>query len=202
MTTLTREHLAQTMSYEEFRELMRRLVAQSRTTGPEQTPQQIDFTKLNDRRMKRLEENTELLPVLRQALAGLSTRVIWVALVEAWCGDVAQNLPVIARIAGASPRIELRILLRDDHPDIMDAYRTNGARAIPRLICLDAATLKERCTWGPRPEPAQNLAREWKAAPNQTKDEFHKKLHLWYGRDRGETLQREFVTLLNQMRVS
>jgi len=199
MAAITREHLAQALTYPEYRALMRRLVAEGKTTGGEQTEQRIDFTKLNHRRMKRLDENTSLLPALRQALNELKHDVIWVVLAEAWCGDVAQNLPVIAAIADASPRVELRILLRDKHPDVMDAYLTNGSRSIPRLICLDAATLQERCTWGPRPEPAQELAREWKANPGQSKEEFHKALHLWYGRDQGDTLQREFISLLNRM---
>jgi glutaredoxin len=54
------------------------------------------------------------------------------AIAEAWCGDVYRELPTIARIAEASG-MTLRIFLRDQNPDIMDEFLSNGgqARAIP-----------------------------------------------------------------------
>lgn len=57
------------------------------------------------------------------------------AMAEAWCGDVVRELPTIARIAEASG-MELRIFPRDENPDIMDEFLSNGgkSRAIPVFV--------------------------------------------------------------------
>jgi Thioredoxin len=56
---------------------------------------------------------------------------------EAWCPDVFRGVPVFARIAEASD-MTMKIVLRDENPDIMDEFLLNGkARAIPvaRVSC-------------------------------------------------------------------
>jgi Thioredoxin len=57
------------------------------------------------------------------------------AIAEAWCGDVFRELPTIARIAEAAG-MDLRIFLRDENPDIMDEFLSNGgkSRAIPVFV--------------------------------------------------------------------
>lgn len=57
------------------------------------------------------------------------------ALAEAWCGDVFRELPTVARIAEATG-MDLRIFLRDQNPDIMDEFLSNGgkSRAIPVFV--------------------------------------------------------------------
>ena len=53
---------------------------------------------------------------------------------EAWCPDVFRGAPVIARIAEAAG-MTLRVVARDENPDIMDEFLLNGtARAIPVAV--------------------------------------------------------------------
>ena len=53
---------------------------------------------------------------------------------EAWCPDVFRGVPVVARIAEASG-MTLKIVARDENPDIMDEFLLNGkARAIPVAV--------------------------------------------------------------------
>jgi hypothetical protein len=53
------------------------------------------------------------------------------AIAEPWCGDVYRELPTAVRIAEAGG-MDLRIFLRDENPDIMDEFLSNGkSRAIP-----------------------------------------------------------------------
>ena len=120
-------------------------------------------------------------------------------LTEAWCGDSAQNLPVIAEIAKLNPeKIKLYIVLRDENPELMDKYLTNGARAIPKLIAVNETLDKETFIWGPRPVPAQQLLLNWKNNPaDKTWDDFEKELHGWYAKDKTQTIQSEFLDLLN-----
>jgi hypothetical protein len=63
------------------------------------------------------------------------------AIAEAWCGDVYRELPTVAGIAKAA-EMELRIFLRDQNPDIMDEFVSNGgkSRAIPVFVFYTADT--------------------------------------------------------------
>ncbi len=196
---LTPERLATAMTYDRYRERIRELLAAGRTTGTDHSDQMVEFTRLNDHRMGRIERTVTLSEKTRSVLAKLDRKLKWVLLAEAWCGDVAQNLPILAMMADAAPGITLRILLRDENPDIMDAYLTNGGRAIPKLVCLDGTTLTELFTWGPRPEPAQAMVREHKKDPQEPYSEFVKKVQLWYAKDKGKSIQREFRDLLTAL---
>ncbi len=70
----------------------------------------------------------------RQAAARPSGPAELLAIAEAWCPDVFRGLPVFARIAEAS-NMTLRVVLRDENPDIMDEFLLNGtARAIPVAV--------------------------------------------------------------------
>ena len=76
----------------------------------------------------------------------------------------------------------------------MDLYLTDGKRSIPKLIVWDAGG-KELFTWGPRPAGAQAVVEEALAA-KLPKDQRLEKLHLWYGRDRGRSIESELAVLL------
>src|SRR5580704_8507965 len=47
------------------------------------------------------------------------------AIAEPWCGDVYRELPTLARIAEATG-MELRVFYRDENPDVMDEFLSNG----------------------------------------------------------------------------
>ena len=68
-----------------------------------------------------------------------------------WCGDAAQILPVINKMAEVSDKIDLRIVLRDDNENLMNLFLTNGTKSIPKLIIIDKATNKVINDFGPRP---------------------------------------------------
>lgn len=195
--TITHEHLAKAITYTQYRELIDMLLAENKTTGTNHSEDMVEYTRLNMHRMLRMEKTIELDDELIQVLLSVQTKMIWVVLTEAWCGDAAQNLPGLVKIADASPLIDLKLMLRDENNDVMDAYLTNGTRSIPKLIALDAVTLEEIGTWGPRPEPAQKLVVEMKQQDVPFK-EFAEKLHGWYAKDRSLTLQNEFKSLLRK----
>lgn len=189
--------LKQFYNYNEYKHLVEDCVEKNKTTGSEQLPERIDATKLNATRIKRIDKQITLLPALIEILNKLHKKLTWVVLTEAWCGDGAQNIPVISKIAEYTPNIELKILLRDDNLSLMDKYLTNGSRSVPKLICFDAATEKELGTWGARPTKIQNMVKDYKAAnPDVSHDEFVKNLHLWYAKDKGESLQDDFIQLI------
>lgn len=113
-----------------------------------------------------------------------------------WCADGAAIVPVLARLAERSSNIDLRILDRDEHPDLRDSHLTNGAQAIPVVMLLDE-NFVERAWWGPRPEPLQRwVQREGMARP---KEDRYREVRRWYARDRGRTTLEEVVELLEKV---
>jgi Thioredoxin len=57
---------------------------------------------------------------------------------EDWCGDVIDNLPILGRLAAESDKLNLRVFLRDQNPDIMDQYLNKGEfQSIPVIAFLD-----------------------------------------------------------------
>jgi hypothetical protein len=183
-------------SYSSFLSLMETLVAEGRTTGANQSSAFVHFTKLNLQRMHRWDKTLIVGEALKEK-ARLAEHQTWWILTEAWCGDSAQNLPLLAKVAEHSAgKIRLRILLRDEHLPIMDQYLTNGGRSIPRLVAMSTAG-QELFTWGPRPRAAQAFYLDWKAEPKgRDHDAFERELHLWYAQDRSQSIQQELLQLL------
>ncbi|MBU1823049.1 MAG: thioredoxin family protein [Bacteroidetes bacterium] len=190
----------QTYTYEEYLTLTDELVAAGRTSGEKQTPELAEYTRLNQYRMRRLDKTIRLDLDLQQLAYQIAAPQTWYVLTEAWCGDAAQNLPVLAKVAGLNPHITLTLLLRDEHPEIMDTYLTNGGRSIPKLIALGADG-NELFTWGPRPQPLQELVRAYKANPDRPYAEFQADIQRWYNTDRTQTVQGELAGLLKGIYV-
>ncbi|GHB85662.1 thioredoxin family protein [Persicitalea jodogahamensis] len=194
-TVFTPENIRQTYTYDEYLALTDQVVAEKRTTGSRQSPEMAEYTRLNQYRMHRLDKTVKLDLDLQQLAFQLSTPQTWYVLTEAWCGDSAQNLPVIAKVAALNPNITLTMLLRDEHPEIMDAHLTRGGKAIPKLIAIDADG-NELFTWGPRPAALQEIVWDYKKNPTIPYAEFQEEEQRWYNTDKTKSLQRELVNLL------
>ena len=196
-SVITESHLQKAISYGEYRELIDSLMSEGKTTGENHSENMIHYTKMNIQRMNRVEKTVELSDETVGILKGIDTKMVWVVLTEAWCGDAAQNVPVLAKMADISDKIELKLLLRDENLDVMDEYLTNGGRSIPKLVALNAETMDELFVWGPRPEPAQEMMNDFKANPNgRTKQDLVIDIQKWYAKDKGLTMQKELVNLL------
>ncbi len=168
----------------------------------ELTKEHIQATLLNSYRIRRIDKQIEILPALTREVQSLKSNWEWIVLVESWCGDGAQNLPIIARIAALSDKIKLIIKLRSENPDLMDAHLTNGTKSIPKLICIHTNSGKEIGDWGPRPAIIQEKVKKLKSEnPLITAQEFSRNLHLWYASDRGAALQNEFFNLIKKWKI-
>jgi hypothetical protein len=197
-SVITPEIINEARDYDEYRQMIDELLEQGKTTGDNHSDEMVHYTKMNVQRMNRLDKRVALTDSVVKELNELDEKWIWLVLTEAWCGDAAQNIPAIVKIANETENIDVKFILRDEHLEIMDEYLTNGGRSIPKLICLDAETLKEVGTWGPRPEAAQEKAMEWKNDESISKEEWAKKLHKWYAKDRTKELQSEFEELMSK----
>lgn len=115
---------------------------------------------------------------------------------EDWCGDAANTVPVLARFAEAVPNVEMRVVKRDEHPDLMDRYLTNGSRSIPIAVVLDAE-LRPVGRWGPRPGTLQEWVLSEKRAGQRPAAEIYRDVRAWYARDRGESTLRELLEVVS-----
>ena len=192
---ITESDISKSTSFEEYYQLSERLAAEGKTTGKNQSQDLIDYSKLNFSRMKRILKTTPVSKAVSETVDCLSDKLTWIVLTESWCGDAAQNIPVFTKIAEANPNINLRILLRDENPELMDQYLTNGGKSIPKLICVDE-NFNELGTWGPRPKFLQDWLYENKANPKMSMAELKKEFQIWYTKDKGQTLQKEMVLLM------
>jgi Sec-independent protein translocase protein TatA len=107
-----------------------------------------EYKKLNLQRTRRVEKQYKVSSELKEALKTIDEEQLWMVITENWCGDSAQNLPIIAKIAGESPMINFKIIARDSHLNIIDNFLTNGTRSIPKLVAFDKNG-NELFQWGP-----------------------------------------------------
>jgi len=191
-----REYIEKSMTYAEYIGLIDELLKEGKTTGPNQSEAMFNYGKLNRQRMSRLEKTVVLSDSLREKARNVQRGMIWLIITEGWCGDAAQNIPVIEKIASESEKIETRYVLRDENLELMDRYLTNGARAIPKLIALDAETFEELGTWGARPAEAQELFVRLKES-GIAGTLVMENLQRWYIADKSRSIQKEFEELLD-----
>ena len=156
------------------------------------------YATINLQRASRIARSYTPGEEITATVHALSGGQLWGVLSEVWCGDSAQIIPYLARIAALRADITFRVMVRDENPDIMDRYLTSGKRCIPKFIVWNAGG-EELCTWGPRPAGAQAVIDE-ALAGGVPKEQRLERLHLWYGRDRGKSIEGEIATLLRGIR--
>lgn len=200
MKKIIQNSLVTARSYTEYKELILNLLKEGRSTGSSQNDNLFNFTKLNEKRMKRLDKQTKLSETTKEKTQRIQKDFTWLVLTESWCGDAAQTLPILNKFAETNPKIELKVVLRDDNADLMNGFLTNGSKSIPKLIVLEKGTNNVVSTWGPRSEKATNLVNDYKEKHGKLDAEFKKDLQLWYNSDKGVHIERDLVDLLNKMK--
>ena len=198
--SMIRESLPQAISYEEYRNLVSELAQTGDTTG-DKTESYINYTLLNNRRMKRWDKTLRLSEEQEKIIKALNNKVIWLVLTESWCGDAAPTLPAMNKIASLNPDIAMMVLLRDEHTELMDHFLTNGARSIPKLIMLDTNSLEVLGEWGPRPAKAAKMVVDYKQVHGKLTAEFREELQNWYNKDKGQESLKELIDLLALVNV-
>jgi Thioredoxin len=183
------------MTYRQYLEMTKDESAKANTENLSAADKErAEIKKLNIQRMTRIDKTYEPGIDIREEVEKITDIQLWMVITENWCGDSAQNLPYIARIASLNPKIDLRIILRDSNLDIMDNYLTNGTRSIPKLVTFDEEG-NELFQWGARPKAAQEIVSELKAQGFEKKY-YLEKLHSWYARNRGNDIEKEIIILL------
>ena len=189
----------QGFDYSTYFQTIQQLLAAGKTTGTDHSEAMLHYTKMNVQRMSRVEKTTVLNPDLLTVLKSLKGTYSFLVITEGWCGDAAQIVPVIHKIAEAAQgKINLKLVLRDENLPLIDAHLTNAGRSIPVLLVLDEHKNLLMPKWGPRPAVIQNLVVEWK---KETSDMavIAEKLHAWYAKDKTQAIQQELTALLRTL---
>lgn len=192
------KYIAKSMTYASYLEQVEELVKNKQTSGEKQSLDLVEYTKLNLRRMRRLGKTIELSEDLKDLASNCKTPLTWLVITEAWCGDAAQNIPLMHRLTELNDQIQLRLLYRDENLDLMDAFLTNGGRSIPKLIALNTSDLSLLGSWGPRPQDAQKRMSELNQSDQLKKEDVITEIQLWYARNKNQSLQAEFLDLLKK----
>jgi len=192
-----KEYAAKGMTYQQFHDLHAQLLLQNKTTGTNQSETYLNYGRLNQHRMDRVLKTLKLESDLVKTACNLKQHITALVITEGWCGDSAQNIPVLAQLEQEAPNLSVKVVLRDENAALMDLYLTNGTRSIPKIIFFETESGKELAVWGPRPAYAQQMMVQGKA--NGTpKEEITTAIQLWYSKDKTQTVQKELREILEK----
>ncbi|AQS94767.1 thioredoxin family protein [Polaribacter sp. BM10] len=198
MKEIIENSLKNTISYAEYRSLVSSLLEDGKATGPIQSEALTNYSLLNDKRMKRLDKTIKISEETISEFQKVTTPQTWLVITEGWCGDAAQNIPVLQKIADITDKVDLKIVLRDENLPLMDLFLTNGGRSIPKLIALDKDNNVIN-TWGPRPSTATKMVADYKEEHGSLDAQFKQDLQVWYNKNKGKNVQEDLVKLATQI---
>ncbi len=188
------------LDYTSYRELVNKLLAEGKTTGPDDSDAMLHYTKMNVQRMNRVDKTTVLNDEMLKTIDQIKGNYHFLVISEGWCGDAAQIVPVINQIVLASHgKFDLKLVLRDQHLPLIDAHLTNGGRAIPVLLILDENKELVLPKWGPRPDVLQHLLAQWKKDSTDMML-IAEQLHGWYAKDKTQSTQAELIQVLGKLK--
>ena len=190
------ESLKNSMTYVEYRELVINLVEEKSTTGDDKSEAMVDYTQLNDRRMRRWDKTAKVSEGMKSKIESFNKKVTWLVISESWCGDAAHVMPIINKVAELNDNIDYKVVLRDENDALMNQFLTNGGKSIPKLIMIDSETNEVLNTFGPRPVVATNLVQAYKAEHGSITPEFKEDLQRWYNKDKGQSTVADLVKIL------
>jgi hypothetical protein len=196
MNSIIKSSLEKSISYADYRDLVKQLVEANSTTGLEKSEALANYTKLNDQRMKRWDKTLTVSVAAQHKFMEFEQDITWLVIVESWCGDGAHMLPVINKITELNKHINLKIVLRDENPDLMDLFLTFESRSVPKLIMIDDETGEVLNTYGPRPSEAAHFVHRYKSMYGSLTPEFKEDLQHWYNTNKGENIINDITDML------
>jgi hypothetical protein len=185
------------MSYSAYVNAVENWVEEGTHSGPKPSEALAEYTRLNAFRMRRVTKTSKWSSDLEATLKSVMVQgQHWVVITESWCGDAAQTVPLIGAMA-SSAGIHLDVVLRDEPASIMEDFLTHGARAIPLWIVADSDG-NVLGQWGPRPQEAQRMVADFKAAPPPKPEYrvFAAEVQKWYSQDRGKAFFSEALEVI------
>ncbi len=183
------------ISYLAYRTRIKDLLVQEKSTGNEQSDDLLNYSLLNDKRMDRLDKTLRVSEETQKSINDLENKYTFLVIAEGWCGDAAQIVPILNKIAETSNKIELKIVFRDENEELMNQYLTNGSKSIPKILIIDSKNNVVN-SWGPRPSVATKMVLDYKEQNGSLDADFKTNLQIWYNKDKGANTQEDLLKLL------
>lgn len=196
LSEIIERSFSQSYSYKEFRDLMDDLLTRNQSTAKVQEESLTEYSKMNQRRMKRWEKTLKISEEAASKIKAYKGKLIWLVITESWCGDAAHSMPVMNKLAELNSDIEIKVVLRDEHEELMNQFLTNGGKSIPKLVMYQPETKKVIAEWGPRPTTATQMVEAYKTKHGKLDAEFKEELQRWYNKDKGQTTIENIIALL------
>ena len=196
MKTTIAKALFNSHPYLEYKKLVSDLLLENKSTGREQSEDLTHYSSLNETRMHRLDKTIKITDENKQKLKDLKGEYIWLVISEGWCGDAAQLLPIVDKMATESGKIEVRIVLRDENEDFMKLFLTNKSKSIPIVVIINKETGSVIGKWGPRPKGALTLIENYKKEFGVIDETVKTDLQMWYLHDKWLSTQDEIIALM------
>jgi thiol-disulfide isomerase/thioredoxin len=199
MHPIIKESINGGISYRDYRELVKQLADEHSNTGIEKTEALANYTKLNDRRMRRWDKTIKISKETQQKISEFNQKMTLLIITESWCGDAAHVIPALNKMAELNPNIDVKLVLRDENLELMDMFLTKGGRAIPKVIMIDDETGAVLSTYGPRPSEASSYVNRFVAKNGSLTPEFKEDLQHWYNGDKGQNIIKDVIEILSQL---
>jgi thiol-disulfide isomerase/thioredoxin len=199
MHPIIKESINGSISYRDYRELVEQLADEHSNTGIEKTEALANYTKLNDRRMRRWDKTIKISKETQQKISEFNQKMTLLIITESWCGDAAHVIPALNKMAELNPNIDVKLVLRDENLELMDMFLTKGGRAIPKVIMIDDETGAVLSTYGPRPSEASSYVNRFVAKNGSLTPEFKEDLQHWYNGDKGQNIINDVIEILSQL---
>jgi len=196
MNSIIKKSIDKALSYQDYRVLVKQLAEKNTNSGLEKAEDLANYTKLNDRRMRRWDKTIKISEEAKQKIYKFNQKIIWLIITESWCGDAAHVIPALNKMAELNSNIEIKIVLRDDNLKLMDFFLTNGGRAIAKVIMVDTETGDVLNTYGPRPTEATELVNDFKHKNGKITPDFKEDLQHWYNKDKGQNVIHDVIGIL------
>jgi glutaredoxin-related protein len=152
------------------------------------------YIPLNKSRFTRSLKQGVITKELTEVIRSINEKQDWIIITEPWCGDAAQIVPYLFKMAELNPIITVVVQLRDSNSEI-DSYLSHGKMSIPKLIVRNQEGI-DLFVWGPRPQELETIYLELKNK-NENIDDVKTILQKWYNEDKGQSLQLELLELLS-----
>ncbi|APX99167.1 thioredoxin family protein [Lacinutrix venerupis] len=196
LKAIIKDSLEKSITYQEYRDLVKNLVENNATTGLNQADNLVNYTMLNNKRMKRWDKTVKVSEADKEKISNSTLNQTWLVLTESWCGDAAHIMPVINKVAELNDNIDYKVVLRDENKALMNQFLTNGGQSIPKLVMIDNLTNKVISSFGPRPSKATKLVNDYKKEHGTLTPEFKEELQHWYNKDKGQNVIEDLVAFL------
>lgn len=132
-------------------------------------------------------------PYLERVLA-IPRRHHVLVVAENWCPDAANSVPYLAQLADAAPNVDLKLLRKNDAPDLLAKYPLGDRQATPLVVVMDSKW-QVRGVWIEQPEALKARIAALKA-DGLSQDSIRPHVKAWYAADSGRAMLEEITRLL------